>query len=171
MYSYTERTIIGMVPSSASLPGSASSESSAVETIQTRFGEITVDTGKMLLFPCGLLGLPDKLHFALANFPSEKMRQFMLLQSLDDKALSFITLPLSLENAILKLADIKEVCQELQIAEANLGLLLIVSVHRHPDQVKLSVNARAPILVDTERKLGVQYVFQYDHYSVQHMLG
>lgn len=161
----TERTLPPMAPLSASFPGG---EETA--TIQSRFGEIVIDAGKAVLFQHGLLGLPDKLRFVLAQFPSAKMKQFMLLQSLDEPALSFITLPVALDNPIVARADILEVCQEMQIAEGNLGLLLIVSVHRTPGQVKLSVNARAPVFIDTDRRLGAQYVFQHDRYDVQHML-
>jgi len=142
----------------------------APETIHSRFGEITVDIGKTLQFPRGLLGMADKSRFVLANFPSEKMQQFTLLQSLDDKTLSFITLPVVLDNPILARSDIREACQELQIAEPNVAILLIVSVHRRPTEVKLSVNARAPLFIDSARKLGMQHVFQNDTYKVQHML-
>jgi flagellar assembly factor FliW len=141
-----------------------------METIKSRFGEVTVDTEKALHFPRGLLGMPDKQRFALANFPNPKMQQFMLLQSLDDAAISFITLPLELQNAIINADDLKSACRDLQITEPNLALLLIVSVHRSPDQVKLSVNARAPLFIDAERRTGVQHVFQQETYKVQHML-
>ncbi len=161
---------IHMVNQSALIHG-ASSDGSKTETITTRFGEVTVDLGKAIMFPRGLLGIPDKSQFILAKFPSEKMQQFTMLQSLDDLALSFITLPINMENAIVAASDIKAACADLQIAEANLAMLLMVSVHRYPDQVRLSVNARAPIMIDAERKLAVQYVFQNDAYKVQHMLG
>lgn len=140
------------------------------ETIHSRFGEITVDTGKALTFPRGLLGMPDKCRFAVVEFPSEKMQQFMLLQSLDDKGLSFITLPILTDNPIIDAKDLQEAARDLQIAEADLALLLIVSVHRSPSEVRLSVNARAPLFLDVARRLGVQYVFQHDRYKVQHML-
>lgn len=148
----------------------APSSPSMMETIKSRFGDITVDTSKSVLFPRGLLGMPDKFHFVLANFPNPKMEQFMLLQSLDDKALSFITLPLNLQNAIIAENDIRNACRDLQIDEAQLVLLLIVSVHRGLDQTRLSVNSRAPLLIDADRRTGAQYVFQHDTYSVQHML-
>jgi flagellar assembly factor FliW len=141
-----------------------------METIQSRFGEITVDTDKAILFPRGLLGMPDRFRFALANFPNPKMQQFTLLQSLDDHALSFISLPLEINNGIVAAADLQAACRDLKIEEPNLVILLIVSVHRGPDRTKLSVNARAPLLIDATRKAGVQYVFQQDHYKVQHML-
>ncbi len=155
---------------SASLTTTISSGVARMETIKSRFGDVTVDTEKALQFPRGLLGMPDRLRFALAQFPNPRMGQFMLLQSLDDPATSFITLPLELQNAILAPEDVKSACRDLQIPEPNLALLLIVSVHRSPDQVRLSANARAPLFIDAERRLGVQYVFQQEHYKVQHML-
>lgn len=148
-----------------------SADASAMITIKTRFGEVTVDTTKTVLFPRGLLGMPDKPRYAIASFPSTKMAQFKLLQSLDDHSLSFITLPLEIENSIISAADIRSAAADMQIKEESLAILLIVSVHRSPDQVKLSVNARAPIFIDAERRVGVQHVFQNDSYKVQHMFG
>lgn len=142
-----------------------------METIATRFGDVTVDLGKAVVFPRGLLGMPDKMRFVATNFPSEKMKQFRLLQSLDDHNLSFITLPLEVQNSIIAPQDVRSACQDLQIPEEDMVLLLIVSVHRGLDSVRLSVNARAPLLLDVERRLGAQFVFQNDAYSVQHMLG
>jgi flagellar assembly factor FliW len=141
-----------------------------METITSRFGEITVDAGKAISFPRGLLGMPDKSRFVITTFPNPKMQQFTLLQSLDEHALSFITLPLEMKNTIIAENDIRAACRDLQIDEASLGLMLIVSVHRGINQTKLSVNARAPLFIDATRKIGVQHVFQQDHYKVQHML-
>lgn len=141
-----------------------------MQTIASRFGEITVDPSRAVSFPRGLLGLPDKARYIAANFPGEKMQQFKVLQSLEDTSLAFITLPLDVQNGIIAIADVRAACAELQIAEGNLAMLLIVSVHRSPGQVKLSVNARAPLFIDVERRVGVQHVFQSDAYKVQHML-
>lgn len=142
-----------------------------VETINTRFGEIMVDPSRSLVFPRGLLGMPDKANYVVANFPNDKMHQFALLQSLDDHALTFITLPLAFDNAIIAATDLRTACRDMQIAEKNALVLLVVSVHRSLSGVKLSVNARAPLLIDSETKVGVQFVFQNDAYKVQHMLS
>lgn len=138
--------------------------------IVSRFGEVSVDLSKAVVFPGGMLGIPDKTRYVVVPFPGEKMQQFMLLQSLDDPSLSFITLPLGGDNTIIAPNDISSAAQDLQIASGNLVTLLVVSVHRSPGQVKLSVNARAPIFIDAVRQTGTQYVFQSDQYKVQHML-
>ena len=155
----------------STLLSSGGTAAGATTSIKSRFGDVIVDASKVLSFPRGLLGMPDKSGFVLANFPSPKMEQFKLLQSVDDAALSFITLPIEMQNPIINSKDITQACLDMQIDEKNLALLLIVSVHRTPDQVKLSVNARAPLLVDAERREGVQHVFNSDEYKVQHMLG
>jgi flagellar assembly factor FliW len=159
-----------MLHSSTLVSSAVSSGLLLVETITTRFGDIVVDTGKSILFQRGLLGMPDKTNFVLANFPSEKMEQFKLLQSLDDTSLSFITLPLDLQNPIIAADDLRSAGHEMQITEAHMAILLVVSVHRSPDQVRLSVNARAPLLLDASRKTGVQYVIPREIYKIQHML-
>lgn len=140
------------------------------EIVQSRFGEITVDASRSIVFPRGLLGMPDKANFVLTNFNSQKMEQFKLLQSLDEQQLSFITLPLDLNNAIISVADIRGAADDLEISYDDLVVLLIVSVHRSPDSVRLSVNARAPLFLDVKQKLGMQFVFPSDSYKVQHML-
>lgn len=140
------------------------------DVIQSRFGEVTIDLSRAVVFPRGLLGMPDKFNFVLANFNSAKMEQFALLQSTDELPLSFITMPIDVNNSIVGSADIYEAAHSLQIKQENLLVLLVVSVHRSPDKVRLSVNARAPLFIDVERKFGTQYVFHSDSYKVQHML-
>lgn len=141
-----------------------------MEKISSRFGEITVDASKAILFPVGLLGMPEKNHFVLTDFPNPKLKQFKLLQSLDDHELSFIALPVELENGIIDRADIETACRDMEIAPGDMAVMLIVSVHRGMTSVQLSVNARAPIFVDTERQAAAQYVFTSNKYKVQHFI-
>ena len=140
------------------------------QQIESRFGPITINTRNRIVFSRGLLGMPDRKHFALANFPTEKMQQFKLLQSLDDNQLSFITLPVDIENSIIEKDDILMACQALNIALADLALLLVVSVYRTPETTRITVNARAPIFLDAEKKWGVQHVFPNSKYKVQHVI-
>ncbi|MEQ1789114.1 MAG: flagellar assembly protein FliW [Rickettsiales bacterium] len=146
------------------------SRTSFAETIQSRFGEISLDSSRLITFPRGLLGMPDKTNFGLTNFSGSKMEQFKLLQSLDEVQLSFITLPVAVDNPIIAAEDILSAAADLQIFRDDLVVLLIVSVHRSPDNVRLSVNSRAPLFLDVKQKFGMQYVFHNDEYKVQHML-
>lgn len=142
------------------------------EKIDTRFGKITLRRDTAVSFPRGLLGMPSKKNFFVTDFPSEKLGKFKLLQCLDDYNLSFITLPLAVtsHNGIIAPEDIKAACIDLGIMPENLVVLLVVSVHRAPGNVSVSVNARAPLLIDTSLKLAAQYVFHTDKYNVQHYI-
>ena len=57
-------------------------------------------------------------------------------------------------------------------AQSNIGvaLLLVVTVHRQSNGVKLSVNARAPIFISTLRRVATQYVFHNNKYEIQHLV-
>jgi flagellar assembly factor FliW len=138
------------------------------EVIDTRFGKITLQKHAPITFMRGLLGMPDKFNFFLTDFPSAKLNRFKLLQSLDDYSLSFITLPLTLQNGIITAEDLSQASRQLGIAVENLVTLLIVSVHRNQGKAMPSVNARAPLLIDTSARLAAQYVFPTDRYEVQH---
>lgn len=141
------------------------------EVVRSRFGEIVIDTRKSLYFTKGMLGMPHLQRYVLASLPNPKMQQFKLLQCLDDLSLSFIALPLPLDNAIIRREDAEAACREIGIAPDDLVLLLVVCVHRAAEATRLSVNARAPVFIDAQRKTGAQYVFTQDIYKVQHFIN
>jgi len=145
-------------------------EASDGDVIDTRFGKVQLYRRQPIVFPTGLLGLPDKGQFCLTNFPSPKMARFKLLQSLEDIALSFITLPLDLSNAIIERADMEQAAKDLDIPADQLAALVIVSVHREPSGTKLSVNARAPIFMHATKRVATQFVFPHAKYDIRRMI-
>lgn len=140
------------------------------EAIESRFGKIKINRANAVFFPRGIIGFPENLDFCLADFPNPKMEQFKVLQCLNDKELSFVVLPLEAQNQFIESADIEEACQLLGIDTQHLAMLLIVSVHRKSDGVSLSVNARAPIFLDTEQKLAAQFVLPNSKYQIRHFI-
>ncbi len=158
----------------AHVPPSMLGEDDAVapdsEVIDTRFGKVTIHRVNPISFPKGLLGIPDRNAFCLTELPSKKLARFKLLQSLDDKELSFITLPADASNSIVDKSDVLQTCADLKISEADLAMLFVVSVHRRPGAVQLSVNARAPIFMDAKKRTATQHVFNTNKYAIQHMI-
>lgn len=145
-------------------------DSEVPDIIDTRFGKVAVQKDSFVSFPRGLLGMPDKRNFSVTDFPSKKLYKFKLLQCLSDHSLSFITLPVALNNGIIAAEDLLAAAEELGINPDKLSIVLIVSVHRSPDKVAISVNARAPLLIDVSLRLAAQYVFSTDKYKVQHYI-
>lgn len=140
------------------------------EVVDTRFGKVTIYRNNPIVLPNGMLGQPDKNQFCLCNFPSDKMARFKLLQSLDDMSLSFITLPVEINNPIVDRADIEQAARDLNVPIDQLATLFVVSVHREAGAVKLSVNARAPIMLDTVRRVATQHVFHNAKYQIRQPL-
>ncbi len=97
----------------AGLPPQIAPDESVAEVMQTRFGEVTIYRTNPLVFPNGMLGLPDKFEYCLTKLPSEKLARFKLLQSLDDAELSFITLPVDVDNKIIERKDVEVACRDL----------------------------------------------------------
>jgi len=137
------------------------------EVVNTRFGKVTIYRKSPITFPNGVLGMPDKFQFCLTTFPSEKLARFKLLQSLEDDNLSFITLPVDIDNTLIERADIEQACRDLDIAVDNVAILLIVSVQRDAAGVQLSVNTRAPLFMHVSRRLAAQYVFHNPKYQIR----
>ena len=148
-----------------------SSSAAEVEELETRFGRIAVESRRSIYFTTGLLGIPDSHNFFLTHFPSEKMARFKLLQSLDDASLSFITLPIDVQNPIIERADLEQAARDLEMGIEHTVVLLMVTVHRESGAAKLSTNARAPILVDVSRRVAAQYVFSHTKYLIRQPLS
>lgn len=145
---------------------------SSEEWVESRFGRVKIFRQNPVIFPSGLLGIPDKFEYCLTSFPSEKLNaRFKLLQSLEDDKLSFITLPVDIDNNILDRADIEQGCRDLDLSIDNLAMLLIVSVHRETTPAKISVNARAPLMMDAPKRTASQYVFHNAKYEIRHMIS
>lgn len=140
------------------------------EEIDSRFGRVTVNPRQSIAFPSGLLGLPDKTHFCLTHFPSEKMERFKLLQCLDDTSLSFIMLPVDFDNPLVERQDLEQAASDLDMDVKDVAVLFIVTVHRESGAPKLTLNARAPVLMSVSRRQAAQYVFSHTKYLIRQPL-
>ena len=140
-------------------------------TIESRYGAVTVNLKNAIFFPKGILGLPDCKDFCIASLPDGRMERFKLLQSLNDAKLSFVVLPLASDTPLIDKADIEECCAVTQIKPENLVILAIVSVQKTPEKTRVTANVRAPVVVDANDKLAIQYVFPNNKYQICHPLN
>ena len=107
--------------------------------------------GRSIHFPAGLPGFPDVRQFVLERAGEG---QALLLRGLDEPQPCFIVLPF---GAMPALPD-----DRLAGAAASLGIagddLAVLAVATRREGAVLRANARAPLLVDTRRRLGWQIV-------------
>jgi flagellar assembly factor FliW len=138
-----------------------------VNEISTRFGEIEVDETRIIEMRGGILGFEHLKKYVL-HIHDEK-NPFWWFQSLDDKTIAFVVI-----NPFIAKADYEPVlgdndAQLLEIEHADdVVMLSIVTIRKTPFTV--SVNLRAPIVVNAKKKIAKQIVLDDHTYPVQYYL-
>jgi len=152
-------------------PGEAGSgDETGTVAVETRFGTITFGRTNIVSFPHGLIGMPQVRRFGLSPIPDPRMGQFMLLQSLDDLALSFLVLPLQLGPNTVSPEDAREACAALAIPEQDADFFTVVTLRKTDQGLGVSVNLRAPIIVDSKSRVARQHVLANPRYPIRHQL-
>lgn len=142
---------------------------SNIKFIQTRFGTIKINFDKTILFPAGLPGIMGK-KFCLAHLPNKKYEPFKVLQSIENENLAFIVYPLETIE-LINTEDVKECSKLFSIKKEDMVICLITSIHNNnPSIPKITVNLRAPIIIDAHNYFGVQHIFFHEKYSIHHEL-
>jgi flagellar assembly factor FliW len=143
--------------------------------VATRFGVYAVEADKTLRFERGLLGFTQPGSFALLDLPGEAPQAFRLLQKVDDANLGFIVLPLMGELEADAEADLQAVCDARHVKRDEAVFLLIATLRPKAEGgsengVDITVNRRAPILLDGQRMTGAQVVLNDPRYEVRYEL-
>lgn len=146
-------------------------DKSSLVTINSRFGKIEVDTSAKVSFKHGILGIPSAVSFCLTKLPNISSNQFKLFQCLEDEELSFIVVPSQYDNQLIEKQDLDEACKVLDINTNNLVLLFIVTINDNGKNREISINAKAPVLIDAISRQATQYVLQNPSYSIQHKIS
>jgi flagellar assembly factor FliW len=136
-------------------------------TIETRFGALDFGPENRLMLPVGLLGFSDCRHFGLAQLPQAELAQYRLLQSLDDHSLGFIVTTLKLDEGIVAREDLEDAALSVGIPVESAAFLLIVTVRPTPEGSSVTVNLRAPVVVDINRAVARQVVMANSSYPIQ----
>ena len=132
----------------------------------TRFGSVAVEPERVVRIPHGLFGFAGRTRFVLTELPDRDV-PFKLLQSVDDPELGFLVLPLVGEEPIRR-RDLEIAGRRAGIAPDALVGLAIVTLRAVPGDVRCTVNLKAPILIDGERRVGMQHVLADERYDVRH---
>ena len=138
--------------------------------VETRYGQVEVSRDAIVEMPNGILGFAGHSSFALIDLPEGRLGQFRLLQSLQDADLSFLVMPLDAGSGVIDRADLDEARRAAGATAEDAAFLLIVTVRKEKDGVRMTANLRAPIVLDTARRTARQYVLSNNRYSIRHAL-
>jgi flagellar assembly factor FliW len=135
------------------------------------FGKLSFEAESELDFPAGLPGFENRKKFVAVTFVESD--PLVYLQSLDDPALCFITMPILAADPCYKLRVNGEDLEQLglpQSRQPRIGddvlCLTVVSVR----ETGPTANLLAPIVVNLRNRKAVQAVSPESDYSHQHAL-
>lgn len=137
--------------------------------VKTRhFGEIELDESKVMVFDNGILGFEDNKRFTLLYDNEEGDRpEISWLQSLDEPSLAipvispFIVKPdfnPEVEDELLKPLGI--------LNEDNIVVLVSITVPVNPE--KISANLKAPFVINSDSRKGIQVIVENSDYEVKY---
>lgn len=134
----------------------------------THFGEIQINEENILDFEEGILGFEDIHKFGIIN-SEDPESPFKWIQAIENPELAFALVD---PFAIKKDYDFEikdENASSLGIASpSQVAVFAIVVIPE--DTKKISMNLKAPIIVNTDNKKAAQVILDSDKYTVRHFI-
>ena len=139
--------------------------------IENRFGTLRFEPEQMLMLPQGLIGFGQHRRFALGNLPGDgASNTFRLLQSLDEATLSFIVRPTTASDALIAAEDVDLLLETFGISREALVLLHIITIREEAGRISMTLNIKAPVIIDATARTAFQHVIPGDKYPVRQPL-
>lgn len=130
--------------------------------VNTRiFGEVTIGDDKMIKFPNGIVGFPDLKDFALIHDSEEDEKGgIRWMQSFQEPAFAMPVIdPLTVcDNYEPQVDD-----ELLKVIGGLDDVLVLVTITVPSDLTKMSVNLKAPIIINVAEKKACQIILDQDY--------
>ena len=138
--------------------------------IDTRyFGENEIGDEKILHFEQGLFGFEEYKDYTVLYDIEEEEPFFSWLQCVTEKALAF-----PIVNPFKVKEDYNPVVEDAllsPIGECSAEDLLVFLLATVPaDPKKTTVNMKAPLVINTVNRQGIQIIVENDDYAIRHMI-
>ncbi len=136
--------------------------------LETRvFGEVNIDDNKIIHFENGIVGFPELQDFALVH-DVEKGDNVGIrwMQSIQEPAFAMPVMdPLIVKDDYNPIVD-DEVLKPIGAFEIE-EILVLTTVTVPKDLTKMSVNLKAPIVINVSERKAVQIILDGDEYQVK----
>lgn len=127
------------------------------------------EPSRRIVTPCGLPGFPGARSFRLDPVPGLES-SFMVLRATDTESLGFVVLAAGDGASVYGPTDLAEIRAALGAGAGDLQLLLLVTMASEPSGFRAFVNLRAPLAIDTGRRIAAQIVLSNPSYPLRHPL-
>lgn len=134
----------------------------------TNFGDIEIKEEDIITFDDGLPGFESMQKFIIVN-SEEENSPFSWLQSVESGSLAFVII-----NPVFYKKDYTVTVDDLTVS--SLGIekpedVAVYSIVVVPEDVtKISVNLKAPLVINTKNKKGKQVILDTREYNVRHYI-
>lgn len=136
--------------------------------VQTKFfGEVELDDNKVIEFQNGIIGFEDFKKFAIIyDIEDDRDTKISWLQSLEEPTLALpVVDPLAVTTEYAPMIE-DELLKPLgNPADEDLLFLLVMTVPS--DMTKVTANMKAPVIISTEERKGVQLIVDNADYPVK----
>ena len=131
----------------------ATLEREELEIQTTRFGRLTVNIDRVITFPRGLLGFPERQQFALIQAGEENY--FFWLQCVDEPGLAFVVTDPSIFFKTYEVPLKEETQQELELTDPSFAQTFVIC---NKVGEWLTGNLLGPIVVNAANRTAQQIV-------------
>lgn len=126
------------------------------------FGEISIEDDKIITFEKGIIGFPQLKKFALIHDSENENTNIQWLQSLDDGAVAFPVMDPSCVVDEYNPVVSDELMERLGEYKVDNDLAVAV-ILRVPSDIKdMSVNLKAPVIINTRNNKAIQLIVESD---------
>ncbi|MFM7630824.1 MAG: flagellar assembly protein FliW [Alphaproteobacteria bacterium] len=140
--------------------------------LTNHFGDFVVHADTILTFDYGIIGFSAFKTFALVKLPHvDTETPFRLLVSLEEPHLSFIVFPTTCQSPLIDKEDVSALCDRYKITPSDLLLLHIASIQEDAKfGNKITLNLKAPIVIDASTRRAEQHVFTDKDYALHYRM-
>lgn len=136
-----------------------------MEVQTTRFGAVDITDDRVITFPKGLLGFGEQTRFCLLQ-PSDESC-FFWLQSLDNPDLAFVITDPSLFVPEYAVPIRNEQMEDLRLSSIDDAQIFVIV---NKIGTRLTGNLQGPLVVNTQNKIGEQFVLAEKRWTTRHDL-
>ncbi len=133
------------------------------------FGEVNLPDEKILTFDRGLIGLTDYKQFTILYDCEKENSNISWLQSVDEPTLALpVIKPWLVKEDYNPVVEDELLSHIGELTEENLVILLTMTVPS--DIKKMSVNLKAPIIINADTRKGAQIIVENQDYEVKYKI-
>ncbi len=130
------------------------------------FGTVEIDDSKIITFESGILGFENYQKYTLIYDSVKNKKTIMWLQSVEEKSLALPVIdPMIVDDKYSPVVEDSLLDAIGGVDENNMLILTVLTVPS--DITKMTVNLKAPVVINTDTCKGVQLVADNEDYKVR----